>query len=179
MSRLLFLRLELNLTQEELCEKSGVSVRTIQRIEAGTPPKGYTLKALAKGLGISEAELVDKTEIAVPADMKWIKLINLSALPFMFLPPLNVAVPLLLMFSKKLFTPLTRELVTIQILWSLIAGGLFLTVIILNDWWGITSKYMMLVPVVWLAINLYIVLRNAAEIVKHNALRIRVGFCFF
>lgn len=179
MSRLLFLRLELNLTQEELCEKSGISVRTIQRIEAGAPPKGYTLKALAKGLGISEAELVGNTETVVPADMKWIKLINLSALPFMFLPPLNVAVPLLLMFAKKQFTPLTRELVTIQILWSLIAGGLFLTVIILNDWWGIRSKYMMLVPVVWLAINLYIVLRNAAEIEKHNALRIRVGFCFF
>lgn len=178
MSRLLFLRLQLNLTQEELSEKSGISVRTIQRIESGTPPKGYTLKALAKGLGISEAELAYNTAV-VPTDMKWIKLINLSALPFMFLPPLNVAVPLLLMFAKKQFTPLTRELVTIQILWSLIAGGLFLTIIILNDWWGITSKYMMLVPMVWLAINVYIVLRNSAEIEKHNALRIRVGFCFF
>src|SRR5690606_30694643 len=148
MSRLLSLRLKLNITQEELCERSGISVRTIQRIEAGNPPKGYTLKALAKGLGVSEAELVDNTETAVPTDMKWIKLINLSALPFMFLPPLNVAVPLLLMFAKKQFTPLTRELVTIQILWSVIAGGLFLTVIILNDWLGIRSRYMMLVPMV-------------------------------
>ncbi len=132
MSRLLFVRLGLRLTQEELCEKSGISVRTIQRIEAGAPPKGYTLKALAKGLGVSEAELVDNAETVVSIDMKWTKLINLSSLPFIFFPPLNVAVPLLLMFAKKQFTPLTRELVTIQILWSLLAGGLFLTFIILN-----------------------------------------------
>jgi len=179
MSRLLSLRLKLNITQEELSEKSGISVRTIQRIEAGTPPKGYTLKALAKALGVSESELVTNTETVVPTDMKWTKVINLSALPFMFLPPLNVAAPLLLMLAKKQFTPLTRELVTIQILWSLIAGVLFLTVMILNDWWGIRSKYMILVPGVWLAINLYIILRNSVEIEKHNALRIRVGFRFF
>ena len=41
------LREEKNLTQTELAEKSGLSLRTIQRIEAGNVPKGYTLKALA------------------------------------------------------------------------------------------------------------------------------------
>mgnify|MGYP003598873837 CR=1 FL=1 len=48
----------MNLTQEELAEKSGISVRTIQRIESGTKPKGYTLKALAAALGISEKRFV-------------------------------------------------------------------------------------------------------------------------
>jgi len=52
MSRLLEFREKLNLTQEELSEKSGVSVRTIQRIEAGKEPRGYTLKTL--GFGIIE-----------------------------------------------------------------------------------------------------------------------------
>ena len=41
------LREEKNITQTELAEKSGLSLRTIQRIEAGNVPKGYTLKALA------------------------------------------------------------------------------------------------------------------------------------
>ena len=41
------LREEKNLTQTELAEKSGLSLRTIQRTEAGNVPKGYTLKALA------------------------------------------------------------------------------------------------------------------------------------
>lgn len=49
-----------NLTQEELSEKSGISVRTIQRIEAGTPPKGYTLKTLAKALGIPESDFLSE-----------------------------------------------------------------------------------------------------------------------
>ena len=44
MSKLKNLREFQNLTQEELAEKSGVSVRTIQRIETGKKPKGYTLR---------------------------------------------------------------------------------------------------------------------------------------
>lgn len=176
MSKLLAVRQKLNLTQEELFERSGISVRTIQRIEAGTNPQGYTLKALAKGLGISEDELIEKKEVAIPGDTKWLKLINLSALPGMFIPPLNIAAPLLIMFVKKQFTPVTRKLVTIQILWTLIAIILFLTVIILNDWFAVRSKYMMLIPVVWLIINTLIILRNAVEIDRNQALRIDMNF---
>ncbi|NQY05646.1 MAG: helix-turn-helix transcriptional regulator, partial [Flavobacteriaceae bacterium] len=47
MNKLVALRTQRNLTQEELAEKSGISSRTIQRIEAGTVPKGHTLKTLA------------------------------------------------------------------------------------------------------------------------------------
>ena len=57
MSKLVEHRDKLNLTQEELSKKSGISVRTIQRIESGIEPKGYTLKALAKSLNIKESEL--------------------------------------------------------------------------------------------------------------------------
>ena len=66
MSELKNIREKKNLTQEELAEKSGVSVRTIQRIESGIEPKGYTLKTLAKSLEIAEKELlkpIDKREI--------------------------------------------------------------------------------------------------------------------
>ena len=49
MSKLREIRERHNLTQEELSEKSGISVRTIQRIESGTEPKGHTLKILTKG----------------------------------------------------------------------------------------------------------------------------------
>ena len=44
MSQLKKIREEKNLTQEKLAQQSGISVRTIQRIEAGTDPKGDTLK---------------------------------------------------------------------------------------------------------------------------------------
>jgi len=50
--RLVALRKEKNLTQEELTEKSHVSVRTIQRIEAGeVMPRLSTVKILLQALG--------------------------------------------------------------------------------------------------------------------------------
>jgi transcriptional regulator with XRE-family HTH domain len=176
MSRLLTIRQKLNLTQEDLFERSGISVRTIQRIEAGTSPKGYTLKALAKGLGINEDELIEREAAITSENIKWLKLINLSALPFMLVPPLNIAAPLLIMFVKKQFTPVTRRIVTIQIVWTLIAIVLLLTIIILNDVFAVRGKYMMLVPFIWVLINTFIILRNAAEIVKNKTLRIGMSF---
>lgn len=44
------LREQKNLTQSELAENSGLSLRTIQRIESGSVMKGFTLKAVAKAL---------------------------------------------------------------------------------------------------------------------------------
>ena len=51
------LRLEKNWSQEQLAEITGISARTIQRIENGKTPGMETLKALAAGFDISVAEL--------------------------------------------------------------------------------------------------------------------------
>lgn len=184
MSKLLALRQKLNLTQEELCEKSGISVRTIQRIEAGVNPAGYTLRTLAKALDIPEADLLDDKEptLAVTVaeqddvNVKWLKIINLLALPFMFLPPLNIVAPLLIMAKRKQFTRLSRSIVSIQILWTLVAGLLFLVVLTLNDWFAVRSKFMLLIPIVWLLLNTVVILRNAVEIERNRTLRIFRNF---
>jgi transcriptional regulator with XRE-family HTH domain len=57
MSKLSEYREKLNLTQDELAEKAGISVRTIQRIESGAKPKGHTLRTLSEVLKISENDL--------------------------------------------------------------------------------------------------------------------------
>jgi transcriptional regulator with XRE-family HTH domain len=49
-SKVKILREQKNLTQTELAEKSGLSLRTIQRIESGQSLKGFTLKAIAQTL---------------------------------------------------------------------------------------------------------------------------------
>ena len=59
MSNLIFFREKQLLTQDELAEKSGVSVRTIQRIEAGANLKGHTLKSIALALEINPDELTN------------------------------------------------------------------------------------------------------------------------
>jgi transcriptional regulator with XRE-family HTH domain len=59
--RLTALRKERNLTQEELVEKSHVSVRTIQRIEAGEVlPRLSTVKILLEALGESHDTFLTK-----------------------------------------------------------------------------------------------------------------------
>lgn len=60
MSKLTRYREKLNLTQEELADKSGVSVRTIQRIEAGSKPKGHSLNVLAQALNVSKDHLTEE-----------------------------------------------------------------------------------------------------------------------
>ena len=55
------LRLKKNWSQEQLAEITGISARTIQRIENGKKPGMETLKALAAGFNISVAELESGT----------------------------------------------------------------------------------------------------------------------
>jgi transcriptional regulator with XRE-family HTH domain len=98
MSKLKEIRELQNLTQEELAESSGISVRTIQRIEAGTTPKGYTLRTLSKTLGVSEEVLqntpiieTEKENIPVQENKEettisysLLKIINLSSIPLYY-----------------------------------------------------------------------------------------------
>ena len=64
-------RLAKNWSQEQLAAISGVSSRTIQRIENGAKPGMETLKALAAGLEVSVAELQeDKTETKKSTETK-------------------------------------------------------------------------------------------------------------
>ncbi|HOY12316.1 MAG TPA: helix-turn-helix transcriptional regulator, partial [Saprospiraceae bacterium] len=87
MSKLLLARQKINLTQEELSEKSGISVRTIQRIEAGASLKGHTLKTLANVLEIKESDLLEEEKNSFSETRRWLKIINLSSILFVLLPP--------------------------------------------------------------------------------------------
>lgn len=169
------LRQKLNLTQEELSEKSGVSVRTIQRVEAGTIPQGFTLKALAEALGVSEAELLETNPGQIGSN-KWLKIINLSVLPLTVLPPLNIAVPLLLMIWKKQSSPIIRKIISMQILWTLTAIVLLILVMMLRDWFGVESQITTLIPLTWILVNVVIILLNAAAIEKDESLLISLNF---
>ena len=65
--RISTLRKSKGLSQEVLAEQSGVSLRTIQRMEQGdTVPRGHTLQALATALGVPLDAL--RTELALPTD---------------------------------------------------------------------------------------------------------------
>mgnify|MGYP003887835455 CR=1 FL=1 len=58
--RLKELRYQKGMSQELLADESGLSLRTIQRIENGeTNPTGVSLKRLANGLNVNPDELIE------------------------------------------------------------------------------------------------------------------------
>ena len=178
-----------NLTQEELSEKSGISVRTIQRIEAGQEPKGYTLRVLAQTLEISEKELqntsseteVEQSIVHQPnnekteeIDFSKVKFINLSSLPFVVLPVLNIVVPVILMYVLKMKYPIIKQIISVQILWTIIAPIVFMIGIFLK----LGRQFTLALIVVIILSNLFIIIRNAMEIDRSKKLYYRLNFSF-
>ncbi len=176
MSRLKTLREQQHLTQQELYEKSGVSVRTIQRIESGTDPKGQTLKMLAASLGVKEEELLEKSEAPKPADLTLVKIINFSSLPVTIFPPANILLPLLIMFLTKRFNPLTRQLVSLQIFWSICAFIIFMLFNFIKNAFSWSNQLTLVMMITLVLSNVVIILINAAAIDKNQKLRIKLNF---
>lgn len=187
MSRLKAFREQQNLTQEELSEKSGISARTIQRIETGKEPKGYTLRSLAKALGIGENELrykeseQEKVEIIEDKiesneldliNYSFLKLINLSSILFIVIPPLNIIIPFVLMLTMKQKNSLTKQLISVQILWTIVAPIVFFLGIFLK----LGNKFALILMILVVLSNVFIILRNAIEIDKNKQLYYKLNF---
>lgn len=176
MSKLKIYREKQNLTQEELSDQSGISVRTIQRIESGVEPKGHTLKRLAKTLRIDENELLEnktleteKNQIVFNATI--FKIINISSLPFTVFPPANIVVPLIIMFAKKQFNPLAKQIISIQILWLIFAFIVFMLSAFSKKLFSLESNnHMLIVMILLVLINVIIILRNSKEIDRNGKL---------
>jgi len=187
MSELKKIREEKNLTQEELAEKSGLSVRTIQRIEAGTEPKGYTLKTLASSLEISEKDLLDpeilNEEIKIEESILMtekdevfnstlIKMINLSSLPLAWLPIANFLPPLLILLFTKEKSQIVKQIISLQIFLAIISPIIFMLIALLK-----LGPESVMMTMIFLALaNFYIILRNAYEIDKKQELRYHLNF---
>ncbi len=222
MSKLKQLREAQHLTQEELAEKARISVRTIQRIEAGTEPKGHTLKTLAQILNVAERELVslpameqhtqvvpvtdpvavvkeavaerelvsqpameqhtevsDVTEPVVEVnetvaarELQQLKLLNLSSILFVVLPPLNIAAPWLLAYFLKQKNPIARQLVSVQILWTILAPIVFMMGILLKP----GNRFTLVLMAAIVLSNVYLILRNAYELDRYHKLRYKLNF---
>lgn len=176
MSKLLKHREELNLTQEQLSSLSNISVRTIQRIEAGKEVRGHTLKALSKALEISEEELITDDLKQIKSNYFLIKLINLSSLLLLILPLGSIILPLMIMYWKREVNPITKQIVSIQILWTLMFPLIVITVIFLSKWLSISNQIVPLTMLLLLLVNVYIIVRNTAEIDKNKKLHIKLSF---
>ncbi|WP_272149283.1 helix-turn-helix domain-containing protein [Tenacibaculum aiptasiae] len=116
------LRTQRGMSQEFLAEESGLSLRTIQRIENGqSNPTGESLKRLANALQITPSELIDW---AIKGDTKYLTFLNLSALTFLFFPLLGILLPFILWTAKKdqikNINIVGKSLINFQITWTLL-----------------------------------------------------------
>ena len=114
------IRAKRGLSQEQLAEASGLSLRTIQRIENGeTLPRGDTLVRLAGSLKISPDELINWKIIE---DENFLTMLSLS----------GIIIPLVLWILKKdkvkNVDTLGKSILNFQITWSLI----FFTILFLS-----------------------------------------------
>ncbi len=127
------LRKRNGISQELLAENSGLSLRTIQRIENGeTQPTGDSIKKLSGALSVTPNELIDWQIIE---DNNTLLLLNLSQLGFIAFPLLGILIPLIIWTSKKDkikdVNQVGKSILNFQITWTLllffIAIGIFIS----------------------------------------------------
>lgn len=162
-----------HMTQHQLAEESGLSLRTIQRVEAGQVLKGHTLTTLAETLGLREEELLQP---AVSVDLAGVKWINLSSLSFLVFPFGNIVLPLYLTYKAK--SPQVKEqgkqILLVQITWFVV----FALALVLTPWLqsalGLESPLIFPVIFGFLVLNLAIIILNAIRLDKKGELAIRL-----
>ena len=85
-------------SQQRLAEKSGLSLRTVQRVENGeTQPRGDTLIRLTDALDVNPNEIMEWKK---KEDKTYLSILNLSAFSFMLFPILNIIIPLILWIRR-------------------------------------------------------------------------------
>ncbi|MBJ6368318.1 helix-turn-helix domain-containing protein [Snuella sedimenti] len=171
-------------SQEVLAEISGLSLRTIQRIENNeTVPRGDTLKRLAVALNTSPDDIVDWQ---VQEDQSYLTLMSASALGFLFFPLLGIIIPLTLWILKKDklkgVNELGKSILNFQISWVLLLFLYYIFIIsgmlglgniftkILPNWrFGILTFF---IPLICLYLyNIMVTIINTIRIHKHKSFK--------
>lgn len=179
------LRKRRGFSQEKLTETSGLSLRTIQRIENGeSNPTGDSLKRLSDALNVTPDELIDWT---IKEDRGFLKALNLSALTFILFPILGILIPSIMWISKKDklkdINKIGKEIINFEITWNLILFlGFILNSIYMATTWGtdgfisvegIRSRiyFNLILVIVSYSYNFAIIILNAYLIEKEKSVR--------
>lgn len=166
-------RISSGLTQESLAEKSNISIRTIQRIEKGkTLGSTYTLKKLSEALNLEDWKSLIEIEPIIKhmADLKLIKLMNLSSLAVLIIPFGNFIFPLIYFFKEnKKLNSVGRRILSFQLLWVLTTLVLMLILPMVLYWFfdslkGARVPLFVLVYFISVVINLFFILRIAIRL---------------
>lgn len=149
-------------TQNDLAAESGLSVRTIQRIESGDSiPKGHTLNCLKDVFGNSL-----KTEDKI-ADQ--IKIMNMTCLSFLIIPFGNLIFPTYLWFKHREndeVDQLGRKILNFQITWFLCLALISIFLILAQYYFRFNFIFWGLILMVLL--NVIAIIRASIQISKND-----------
>lgn len=127
-------------SQEELAHRTNVTVRTIQRIEKEeVSPHLNTIKLLAVALDIEVDELVPlENPKEETIKKKWLLLMHATPLAGLFLPLLNVLIPVFLWIHKREDNPMYNEhgikVINFQITVLILAVLSFVGLLTIEKW---------------------------------------------
>jgi transcriptional regulator with XRE-family HTH domain len=116
------IRTQKGFSQEELAEKTNLSLRTIQRVENGkSDPRGNTIIRIAEALNVNIDTFIDSQK---EENNTYLASLHISALSFLLFPLLGIILPLLLWISKKdqikSLTSHAKKLLSFQITWTIL-----------------------------------------------------------
>ncbi|MFC0425218.1 helix-turn-helix domain-containing protein [Chryseobacterium scophthalmum] len=175
-NKIQLLREENRLTQKELAEKAGLSLRTIQRIEAGNIPKGFTLKALAESLNTTPENLIEKEN----NNVERAKLINSSALFGLIIPFGGIIFPLIFTYKTQdvYNKQLGRNIVALQIILSVTMSLFLIASPFLQKGLSVKFPVFLIVLITFLFLKLIAIIINGIALNKNKDLHTNLKFNF-
>ncbi len=176
--RIVYLRKIKGFSQERLAEESGISLRTIQRIEKDTSqPRGHTLNAIAQALGCNPEDLqtlqIPKSSFDTPSeqDLRKLNQVNIASFAILFLPFGNLIAPAILYSRLEADYPLkktARRVLSFQLIWCACIAIFLLILPYLN--YTLNNLFHLKLPLIIIGIagliahNLYHTIQNSIKI---------------
>ncbi|VXB06339.1 MULTISPECIES: helix-turn-helix transcriptional regulator [Chryseobacterium] len=175
-NKIQLLREKNRLTQKELAEKAGLSLRTIQRIEAGNIPKGFTLKALAESLNTTPENLIEKED----NNIERAKLINSSALFGLIIPFGGIIFPLIFTYKTQdvYNKQLGRNIVALQIILSVTMSLFLIASPFLQKGLSVKFPVFLIVLITFLFLKLIAIIINGIALNEKKDLHTNLKFNF-
>lgn len=131
-------RHKLGMTQEQLADRAGITVRTVQRIENGqTVPRTYTVHALAEALQVPFGDFY--TTSAPPSDsdaVHFLHILHLSCFSYLVVPWVHAIIPAYILKRHPQLSPETRtiaqRIIRRQLYWTIALQGMMLLTLAFN-----------------------------------------------
>jgi len=169
------IREQLGFTQAELANKSGLSLRTIQRLESSNKePKGHTLKVLSNVFNMEPKVLQDKfqrIESTKNSEKTSIQLINLSIISFIGIPFGNIIFPLIIWYrnrKSKIVDDIGRRIINFQIIWWIILSLLLAISPFMSRQFFSNTQIILYVLFVGYAFNVVVVVVTAMKLKRND-----------